>query len=381
MHLKLFSLKFLLITLGAVLVGILYFGLGPQSIWFPNGVDWISDQPGIRFSEYGIAYTNPYVETSQGDNSAADGFSVEIALNPATFDGNGFTFVWVLHGGKVRNQLVMGQWRSHFIVMNGDDYDYSRKIKRITADAASLPREKRFVTITTGPEGSRIYFDGRLVREKKDLVLKIPTGEEVRLIIANSVNGKHSWRGDVYGLAIYRYLLTESDVAHHFDSWSKDHNFSFAETGRPFLLYVFDEKGGPKAIDRAGGNRHLHIPPSTKVIDQRFLSPPWNGFKINRASIQDITANLLGFIPFGFILSATLCKLGGIFRKHHVFFAIAVSFGVSLLIEILQAWIPSRNSDLLDLVLNTSGGSIGAIIFQAVLVFTDDEYTTFTLTH
>ena len=75
MHLKLFSLKSLLIILGAVLIGILYFGLGPQSIWFPNGVDWISDQPGIRFSEYGIAYTNPYVETTLGDNSAADGFS------------------------------------------------------------------------------------------------------------------------------------------------------------------------------------------------------------------------------------------------------------------------------------------------------------------
>ncbi len=57
--------------------------------------------------------------------------------------------------------------------MNGDDYNHKRKIKRITADAASPPNEKRFVTITTGPEGSRIYFDGRLSRTKKDLALKI----------------------------------------------------------------------------------------------------------------------------------------------------------------------------------------------------------------
>ena len=166
-------------------------------------------------------------------------FRVEIALKPAIFDGNGFTFVWVLHGGNDRNQLVMGQWRSHYYVMNGDDYDHSRKIKRISADAASPPNEKQFVTITTGPEGSRIYFDGRLLRTKKDLALKIPTGDKVRLVIGNSVNGKHSWRGDVYGLALYRQPLTESEVAHHFDSWSKEQNFSFAEKDKPFHPVFF----------------------------------------------------------------------------------------------------------------------------------------------
>ncbi len=68
MHMKLISLKSLLIILGAVLIGILYFGLGPKSIWFPNGVDWFSDQPGIRFREYGIAFTNPFVESTSGVN-------------------------------------------------------------------------------------------------------------------------------------------------------------------------------------------------------------------------------------------------------------------------------------------------------------------------
>jgi hypothetical protein len=363
MHLKLFSLKSLLIILGAVLIGILYFGLGPQSIWFPNGVDWISDQPGIRFSEYGIAYTNPYVETTLGDNSAADGFSVEIALKPAIFDGKGFTFVWVLHGGNDRNQLVMGQWRSWFIIMNGDDYDHSRKLERISADAASPPREKQFVTITSGPGGSRIYFDGRLVRTKKDLALKIPSGKNVRLIVGNSVSNKHSWRGDVYGLALYRYPLTESEVAHHFDSWSKDHNFTFAEADTPFLLYVFDEKSGPRAADHAGGNRHLYIPPRAKVLERQFLERPRVGMGFGRLNIKDIVVNLLGFIPLGFILAAILDKLGGIFSKRAVFLTVAACFFVSLLIETVQTSIPSRNSDLLDLVFNTSGGLIGAVIY------------------
>ncbi len=85
-----------------------------------------------------------------------------------------------------------------------------------------------------------------------------------------------------------------------------------------------------------------------------------------KLNIKDIIINLLGFIPFGFVLSATLSKLGGMFRKYGIFLAVGVCFAVSLVIEVTQAWIPSRNSDLLDLVFNTSGGWIGAVIYATI---------------
>ena len=307
---------------------------------------------------------------------AENGFTIEIALAPARMKDDGFSFVWVIHSGFDSDQLVMGQYRSSFIIMNGDDYDHSRRLKRITTNAASHPNQKRFVTITTSPKGTRIYIDGQLERKRKDLVLKIPAGDKVRLVLGNSVSGKNSWRGDIYGFGLYRYSLSEEEIVDHYHQWKKEQNFYVGEKNKLSLLYLFNEKAGAKAIDHSGNQQNLNIPASTKVLNQRFLNPPRNGLKLSLLDIDDIIVNFIGFMPFGFILSATLYKLGSGFRKHRVLLAVVICFAVSLTIEILQAWIPSRNSDLLDLVLNTIGGLIGAVIYQAVLAFTDDEYTT-----
>ncbi len=363
MLLKLFSLKSLVILLGAVLIGILYFGLGPQSLGFPNGVEWLSDRPGIRFSEYGIAYTSPYVETELVGKDVTSNFTIEIVLAPAVLDGDGFSFVWVIHSGRDSDQLVMGQYRSWFIIMNGDDYNHSRKIKRISAIAALRPHEKHFVTITVGPEGSRIYIDGRLDKTKNDLSLKIPVGDKVRLVVGNSISVKHSWRGDIFGMAIYPHTLSESEVALHFGKWTRSQNFSFAEKDNPSILYIFDEKTGTMAIDHSGGDRPLHILPTAKVLKRQFLVPPRGGRNLKKWNINDIVINLLGFIPLGFVLSATLDKIGGIFRKRTAFLTAMACFAVSLFIETVQTTIPSRNSDLLDLVFNTAGGLIGAVVY------------------
>jgi len=76
--------------------------------------------------------------------------------------------------------------------------------------------------------------------------------------------------------------------------------------------------------------------------------------------------NYLGFIPFGFILFATLIRFGGTFEKHGVLITIAFCFSVSLALEIVQVWIPFRSSQMLDLLLNTFGGLTGAISYRFI---------------
>jgi len=56
-------LKLLFGLVIAILLGVLFFGLRPKDFTFTNGVNWISERPGIRFSKYGIAYTDPFVES------------------------------------------------------------------------------------------------------------------------------------------------------------------------------------------------------------------------------------------------------------------------------------------------------------------------------
>ena len=365
---KKISLKCLVGVSVAILFGILIFGLIPKDFHFSNGVNWIKDQAGIRFSKYGIAYTHPFIELIEGEISEPNSFSIEIALKPESYDEKGFNFILALHSGKDSHQLLMGQYLSWIILMNGDDYAHKRRTKRIAVNTASPSPTARFVTITTGKEGTQVYLNGQRVRTKKDLTLKIPNGSKARLMIGNSTNGRNSWQGDVYGLAFYGYTLTAQDAARHFNRWFQDQNFAFAKKDKPSVLYFFDEKEGLRALDHSGGNHHLEIPSKMQILEREILSPTWSLFKLNRSFIKDFVLNLVGFIPFGFILSATLFKLGGTFEKNNVLITVVLCFTLSLIIEILQAWIPSRSSHMLDLILNTLGALMGTIIYRFFFV-------------
>jgi len=364
---KKISLKYLVGLSVAVLFGILFFGLWPKDFNFSNDVTWITEQLGIRFSGYGIAYTDPIKELRKEDDSGENGFSIELALKTLSYHEDGFNFILAIHNGKDSNQLLVGQWHSSIIVMNGDDYNHRRRTKRITVKLAAVPPTTRFVTITTGKNGTSIYLDGQLNRTKRDLVLKMPENGRARLLLGNSVYGRHSWKGDVYGLAFYRYILTDQDVKMHFDNWVKDQKILFAMKYKPFVLYLFDEKGGKRAFDHASEKHDLEIPSRMQILNKKVLSLTWDRLNFDSRFIRDIIINLIGFIPLGFFLNATFVKVGGSFERHGVLTTVVLCFTVSLAIEILQAWMPSRSSDFLDLVLNTLGALLGVMIYRFLL--------------
>jgi len=253
--------------------------------------------------------------------------------------------------------------------MNGDDYSNRRRAKRIAVNQVFQSPKEILLSITTSEEGTNAYIDGRLIKGKKDLKLEIPQGGETsRLILGNSVYGNNFWRGDIFGLAFYGYELTSEQVELHFEKWSKEWNFSFANQYKPSLLYLFDEKNGEMAIDHANGNHELKIPTRMHILEKRILIRPWIDLKLNKSFIQDFVINLVGFIPLGFILSATFIELGGILKKRVIVITVALCFAISLIIEVAQGWIPSRSSQILDLMLNTSGALIGTMAYRAIVM-------------
>lgn len=341
----------------------LFFGLRPKDYDFSNNARWIHDQAGIRFSKYGIAYTDPIKGLRNEKGFGEKSFSIEIALKPLNKE-EGFNFIFVIHNGDDRNQLLLGQWRSWIIAMNEDDYDYKRRVKRISVDSASRSHVIQFITLTTGKDGTKVYFDGQVIRSNKDLTLRIPHGDNVRLIFGNSLYGKHSWRGDLYGFAFYRHTLSAQDAAIHFNRWSQEGNFSFAKNDEPVLLYYFDEKQGASVSNHAGDNHHLKIPSRMPILKKAILSAPLKGFKFDNRGAEDIVLNLAGFIPLGFIFAATFVRAGS---KHSILITVALCFTLSLFIEIIQAWLPSRSSSQMDLICNTTGSVIGIFMAHWVL--------------
>jgi VanZ family protein len=356
-----------------ILIGILFFGLSPKDYNFLNCVTWTTDQAGIHLRKYGIVYTNSIIDKKENDFSESNNFSVEIALkleNPST---KGFNFIAVLHDGNDSSQLLLAQWRSLIVFMNGDDYAHKRKTNRIAVDTALLPKGPLFLTITTGNNGTKLYCNGKLFQENMNLTLTMPNGRRSRLILGNSVYGNHSWEGDVFGLAIYRSILNSKDIKLRFDNWSIEHNFSFAKNDKPLVLYFFDEKEGKLALDHAGGNHHLKIPHMMKILKTKILEPEWENLEYESNYIQDWFLNLVGFIPLGFSFSVTLIRFRGKFYKHVVLRTVFFCFFVSIFIEIVQAWMPSRSSSIIDLILNTCGALIGSIICSRI--FANRIYT------
>ena len=352
-----------------IILGILFFGLKPKGFHSSNNVNWITDKPGIRFGSYGMAYTDLSNRKTERDISEFDSFSIEIAIKPEPFNQEGFNFILVFHDGKDSNQLLVGQYRSSLIIMNGDDYSNRRRTKRIAVNQVFQSPKEILLSITTSEEGTNAYIDGRLIKGKKDLKLEIPQGGETsRLILGNSVYGNNFWRGDIFGLACYGYELTSEQVELHFEKWSKERKFSFANQYKPSLLYLFDEKNGEMAIDHANGNHELKIPTRMHILEKRILIRPWIDLKLNKSFIQDFVINLVGFIPLGFILSATFIELGGILKKRVIVITVALCFAISLIIEVAQGWIPSRSSQILDLMLNTSGALIGTMAYRAIVM-------------
>jgi glycopeptide antibiotics resistance protein len=93
------------------------------------------------------------------------------------------------------------------------------------------------------------------------------------------------------------------------------------------------------------------------------LIGPWDDFQWTSSYFSDVIINLVGFIPLGFFMSLFLSKVAGIhFWKTNLLLTITICFIISLCIELIQVYLPTRSSQLSDLFLNTLGGGLGALL-------------------
>jgi hypothetical protein len=341
---------------------ILYFGLRPKGFDPENQVHWLAVRNGIRVGQYNLCYAADLFKAPHGRYDIPSEFSIEMALRPQSTGHDGFKFIMVMHSGRDTAQVLVGQWQASLVVMDGDDYDNSRKTKKIYVNDALPSQAPRFLTIATGKAGTRVYIDGELIKERRDLFLKIPSGPNATtLILGNSVNGRHAWSGEIYGFALYPYACEADQVRSHFQSWMAGRTFGFAQTARPALLYTFQERSGYRALDTAGRARHLDLPAKMRILHKEILLPPGRAFEFTQQSVQDMVLNLLGFIPFAMALGALIRRIGPWPNRQAAWLSVAVCFAISLTIELLQAGMPSRSSQLLDLILNTIGAGIGVL--------------------
>jgi len=336
---------------------ILVAGLWPFQLRPVNSVEWLRNPDGIRFQKWGIAYSKD--KLAFGDQ----GLTIEFVAEPLRESNHSIAVLLELFESRNSRWLLIGQWRSNLILRWSDESTGGKKkYQEMGVKDAFLTGSRRRFVITSGKDGTSIYVDGVLMQNTLDrLPFGSNKGGEGYLALGNFAGGHDQWRGSIYRLAIYSTQLERGNLKR---SSTGDTRY-ILEGIKASYEYAFDrgEEGpGNLLVNINGTGGDISIPKTFNIPQKTFLQAPWKEFRLRRSYLKDVIINLLGFIPLGFGFALFFWMRPGSTARTVFFVVVSFGFSISLTIEILQAFMPSRSSSAGDLLLNTVGTVTGVFL-------------------
>jgi len=254
------------------------------------------------------------------------------------------------------------QWRDMLLIKK-DNRDAKNHFKNSEVDLehAFVTGEPVSFTITSGPDGSVAYRDG--VRAASTSRIGLSCGDfGGQMVMGDSAVFDNAWRGNVLDLAIYDRELSAREIASKYGSWNENQMVPEASGDQHVVAhYAFTEGSGQSVHNQAGATPDLYIPKIFTVPHKKMLMWPWEESHDKRA-LWDLSTNVFGFVPFGFVFVAYLTWNRN--AKHSTIVTILCGAAISLTIEILQEYIPGRDSGIMDVITNTSGTFFGVLLFR-----------------
>jgi hypothetical protein len=319
-----------------------------------NDVTWLENRNGLRFGRFSLAVSSSVFQktSSEGETSV----TIEVWLQPRRIWNSGTFLAFYTPGKPYPFSLRQfdGGLKLQAEIRNGprDAETVILYVKDTFRKSAPV-----FLTITSGKYGTAVYTDGGLAQTAPQV--RFSTKELIgRFVVGDSPGQSDSWSGQLLGLAIYGQELTATQVLRHYQTWTQKELPEISDNERNLALYLLGERTGSIIHDSAGSGVNLYIPEKYAVMDQIFLEPFWKEFSMSRSYWSAVVKNIVGFVPFGFCFCACL-------SEHKVTRAglAAVTLGtlVSLTIEVLQGYLPTRDSGMTDIFTNTLGTYIGVI--------------------
>lgn len=221
-------------------------------------------------------------------------------------------------------------------------------------DGVFTPGQPVFITITSGDFGTKVYVDGALrkVTPAFRISNKILTG---KLVAGSGALSAYDWWGQVRGLAVYGRTLSSTEVLRNYANWMSKGRPEISDLEALLALYLFDEGAGSRIHNKVPGGSDLHMPDRFLVPAKSFLSTP------SLENPEDIIANIMGFVPLGF----TLCGYFSSTRRmpQAIVIVTVICGALSLIIESLQYFLPTRDSSMTDVITNFLGGGIGSLLY------------------
>jgi hypothetical protein len=346
----------------------LFVGLWPFSFSADNNVRWLENRNGIaispavkgwRPSYYGIIYTPDKINLLSNTKSKTPQLTIELWLKAKSTFTQDVGAILTLDDGRDPAAVLFAQWRNSLIIRIRNDaaedgYD------EIGLRDALAKNQQSFITLTSSPGRVKLYLNGEWQRSYPNLTLIDTTTAAIQLVAGTTLAGTSDWCGDLYGLAIYGDTLSARQVSEHVAYWQTGTFINLIEHNDPLLLYPFDEREGDTIHNILTDQGHWRIPENFQILRKTFLGSVNGEIKVFRSLFKDVIINIAGFVLLGFFMALYLSKS----IKSKLFVILYVFIICSLLslgIEYLQVWLAQRDSSLLDFVLNSGGGFIGAL--------------------
>ena len=346
-----------LMLLVVMLVATLY----PFNFFPTNGAQWLANEPGLYFNGQGFAYTEQ-AETVCETKTV----SVVLWLKERFGSENwGPREIFSFYDGSPSPPLLVGQWDGRIFLYSRFEKNKGDKWYKLFRTKYRFPIGKsHLVTATFGGGVKAIYIDGELSNKSKTEIHDTINAEFCgRLILGNSLKVQDGWWGEVKGLAIYNRVLSAEEISKHSREVVQKGMRGLAETPGCLALYPFDEGKGNEAKSIAGRPRSLSIPTSRIPLILGTLSNLLHkDMRSESLVVADFLRNIIFFIPYGILFSII------ILRKHTIGFLLAfmvvtfIGSFLSLTIEFLQLFLPTRVSAINDIYANMIGSGLGVLL-------------------
>ena len=312
-----------------------------------NAPVWIGDQNGLRFRGHGLALSATSLPFPDEKDDGA--VSLEIWLEAANTSDSG-TIV-SFYDAQVPRRFSVAQSNSDLkLELKGPGRGRGDRTRFYLGDLFAT-KKPMLIGVTSDSRQTSVFVNGALTASSRfPLAARNCHGQ---VLLGNSPD-HNCWSGAIYGLAVYSRLLTGEEMRRHYAEWTAQGRPQLSSSPNDLALYLFRERTGRTVHNELARGADLDIPERFSVPDPPFLSPP------TLDNPGDILANIAGFIPAGFLFYACLSRR--LNSRQAAFYAILAGAVMSLLIESLQFYLPTRDSDLTDVISNTLGSVIGVLL-------------------
>lgn len=334
---------------------ILTAGLWPFNPFEPIQVSWIASQQGLRFGDKGIVIASaPFTKISHEEDPS---WSLEIWLQ--CISDNDVNTLLAFSTPENPTQFQLRQFKDGLLVQHRVSTSSGDRTAEVDIDHVLRQDRPTFITITSGEHGTKAYEDGHLLETHPFRLQDIDFSGQFS--IGTSPLAYDTWTGDLRGLAIYNQELDATAVFRHYETWTSSGRPDVAEKENPVAIYRFSEGTGSIEHNDILSQPNLRIPKYFQILHKPFLEAPWKGFRPNLQYVLHTLLNIAGFVPLGFFLCGYLSYVRH--SRRPIFATILLGGLLSLAIEVLQFYFPTRSSDMIDVITNTFGTALGAYVY------------------